>query len=165
MNKRRLELLVEKKPSLQPVGIEQVAVADYLKTRAEQQDILRWKDESDMQHDEDLVIETREITTDVVEHHKRPVSVLRTRRVTEVDKEYGALPSVRMVEATVQLSWCVPMCSVCLKTWSVDDEVITQPCLNGNLFHHACLLKWLETHSGCPDCTSGRFKIVRYGGP
>nr|CDS15482.1 zinc finger protein [Echinococcus granulosus] len=42
------------------------------------------------------------------------------------------------------------VCSICLEKFSVDDEILTLPCLHG--FHQSCLSTWLSQKGSCPIC-------------
>eukprot|EP00568_Trieres_chinensis_P010892 CAMPEP_0183311710 /NCGR_PEP_ID=MMETSP0160_2-20130417/38497_1 /TAXON_ID=2839 ORGANISM="Odontella Sinensis, Strain Grunow 1884" /NCGR_SAMPLE_ID=MMETSP0160_2 /ASSEMBLY_ACC=CAM_ASM_000250 /LENGTH=258 /DNA_ID=CAMNT_0025476377 /DNA_START=274 /DNA_END=1046 /DNA_ORIENTATION=+ len=41
-------------------------------------------------------------------------------------------------------------CSVCFEEHNVGDKLTRLPC--SHLYHHSCILKWLETRCTCPVC-------------
>ncbi|KAI7998655.1 E3 ubiquitin-protein ligase RNF181 [Camellia lanceoleosa] len=43
-------------------------------------------------------------------------------------------------------------CVVCLEEFGKRTELISMPCYY--LFHHHCIVPWLESHNSCPTCRS-----------
>jgi len=41
-------------------------------------------------------------------------------------------------------------CSICLSTLCINDEAATLKC--GHVFHHRCIMKWLNRAPTCPNC-------------
>ncbi|KAI7996197.1 E3 ubiquitin-protein ligase RING1 [Camellia lanceoleosa] len=43
-------------------------------------------------------------------------------------------------------------CAVCLEEFRKGTELTSMPC--SHLFHHRCIVSWLESHNYCPVCRS-----------
>ncbi|XP_006818872.1 E3 ubiquitin-protein ligase RNF115-like [Saccoglossus kowalevskii] len=61
-----------------------------------------------------------------------------------------ALPTVKITKDDIDHHLD---CSVCKEDFKIEEEVRKLPCLH--IFHHDCIVPWLELHNTCPVCRKG----------
>lgn len=59
------------------------------------------------------------------------------------------LKSQKYCEGTIKGD---PECTICMQTYSKNDELIILSCRGKHHFHAACIRKWLKISKNCPMC-------------
>ncbi|KAK2181260.1 hypothetical protein NP493_404g01000 [Ridgeia piscesae] len=63
------------------------------------------------------------------------------------EQQIQALPKVKVTQTEVDHK---VQCSVCMEDLTLNEEVQQLPC--NHLYHHDCIVPWLELHGTCPVC-------------
>ncbi|KAI0224650.1 RING-type E3 ubiquitin transferase [Lamellibrachia satsuma] len=63
------------------------------------------------------------------------------------EQQIKSLPKVKVTQTEIEHN---VQCSVCMEDLKLDEEVRQLPC--NHLYHHGCIVPWLELHGTCPVC-------------